>query len=77
MSGWYFRSTLTTLSARASTVSSRKVSSATKIGTILQPRFIIIHAATGESMPPETSATSVPSTPTGRPPTAFVTVSYR
>ena len=77
MSGWYWRNISTTRSARASTVSSRNVSSATKIGTILQPRFIIIHAATGESMPPETSATSVPSTPSGRPPTPFITVSYR
>ena len=30
---------------------------------ILHPRFIIIHAATGESIPPEMRATSVPFDP--------------
>ena len=37
---------------------------------IPQPRFIIIHAATGESMPPDMSTTTLPSEPTGRPPSA-------
>ena len=33
-----------------------------------QPRFIIRQAATGESMPPESSAITLPPTPTGSPP---------
>jgi hypothetical protein len=33
-----------------------------------QPRFIMRHAATGESMPPESSAATVPEAPTGSPP---------
>jgi hypothetical protein len=34
----------------------------------LQPRFIIRQAATGESIPPESSASTRPDEPTGRPP---------
>ena len=33
-----------------------------------QPRFIMRQAATGESIPPESSAATVPLAPTGRPP---------
>ncbi len=33
-----------------------------------QPRFIMRHDATGESMPPESSAATVPEEPTGSPP---------
>ena len=36
--------------------------------TTRQPRFIMRQAATGESMPPESSAATVPLPPTGRPP---------
>ena len=32
------------------------------------PRFIMRQAATGESIPPESSAVTVPAVPTGRPP---------
>ena len=71
MPGWNFASSLRHALPGAIVVSSRNVSSATKRGIILQPRFIIIHAATGRVNTPETSATSVPSTPRGRPPTAF------
>jgi len=39
-------------------------------GITPQPRFIIIQAATGESIPPEISATTRPSIPSGSPPGA-------
>ena len=38
------------------------------MGTTVQPRFIIRQAATGESIPPESSAATRPEVPTGKPP---------
>ena len=37
-----------------------------------QPRFIILNAATGESIPPDKRATTRPAVPVGRPPEARV-----
>jgi hypothetical protein len=37
-------------------------------GDDVQPRFIMRQAATGESIPPESSAATRPELPTGKPP---------
>ena len=38
----------------------------------LSPRFAIVHAATGLSIPPEIKTEAVPAVPTGSPPAPFI-----